>query len=1100
MLNKKMVSLFVVCFCCVVVLFSPMVFSVYQGSSEGGGVSNVGGGNIRSDGEYIFMTMEDGVLPTPYSYKGLTLTLNDSSMMEGKNCIYAKANSLTGPAVEHRTNTPIQPKNFSLKFRPEKLEVDDWYNIVLFVSSVSTTGTELIFADNKTIYTVHGNWVTETNSFRYFTGLRWTENTTYTITYSNIHYEIDNYYFDLTVSNSTTSQTLDKVYFEFNLGRKGKPQPIYGFGIQGTHEVSESSWFYDDWTVGTQAEVCTDVVLKVNETQATVSGAIDNDGSPLQNQSQSNHTVTILYDTRPYNVSYVYHFNDYNTNYANAANIIDGDDETLNYAFNPPRTWMLNNHTGNTTNTMTGNISKIEIRAKMQIPIGNTNYSFYVTPTHNYTINGTKYHVLNPYYPGADEKLYYYPDWMDITNDINSSHPDWNDVKKITCWLVFDKYASVGFINGGVGTVELRVTVNRSLDYRYNTTTVVAGNTGDTIQQTLTGLTPGQIYFYRTMINTSYTNSSSYSYGDEHYFLTKSYNCTNPTATPITETLINLSWTNGIGANTTVLVSNSEHYPTTPYDGTELYNDTGTYYHHTLTPGTPSYIRAWSYNNWTVNPLLWHYSDNYSEFDFSLIGFNCFDQETGSPVNFDIHVTNQNGSFIYNNDGDECSNTHWTNVSNIEPGDALTIIFSNSSYRSSVLTKSIYPNTVYNFSMWLIPIDSDPPVGDPCEIRSYIDSRVVTNPAVDLVIPLTHTLYSLIQVEIYNQSLYGTYGGWLFITQDSYTATTSNVTIDSSVLDTNTTMARVTYYYEDCTGTASYLYVFTVLGELYEYGASPPVPDAYVEVKRYMNTTEQYETIWSGYTDAVGQCTLYLVSHVSYKVFISKTNYTSTVTDIIADPQNRQHTFRIYYIVPGVDPSTSFHQTITFTGEHTTNTTMLITYHDKNSGTINTRILTYEVYQGSRSLISNDYRSGSHSFTLNLSVNTSRTHLIVLYFNNTQDLDVSSPYSITVYPRGIQGIYDLDKIIEDVIGPAPTGLGGWATIFSIVIAVTLLALFGPFHAGLGIIGAGVGLGLTQTLYGLFLVNTFNPLLGGLSVVIVITGILYIMMKGGEDQI
>jgi len=55
--------------------------------------------------------------------------------------------------------------------------------------------------------------------------------------------------------------------------------------------------------------------------------------------------------------------------------------------------------------------------------------------------------------------------------------------------------------------------------YPHNQT--VSGNFTGENTGGLKGLTPGKLYFYRAYGATNYTNASSYSWGDEKYFLTK---------------------------------------------------------------------------------------------------------------------------------------------------------------------------------------------------------------------------------------------------------------------------------------------------------------------------------------------------------------------------------------------------------------------------------------------------------------------------------------------------------------------------------------------------------------------------------------------------
>ena len=83
------------------------------------------------------------------------------------------------------------------------------------------------------------------------------------------------------------------------------------------------------------------------------------------------------------------------------------------------------------------------------------------------------------------------------------------------------------------------------------------------------------------------------------------------------------------------------------------------------------------------------------------------------------------------------------------------------------------------------------------------------------------------------------------------------------------------------------LYLITVVDE---YDLS--IEGAKVDFRRYFEDVG-FENISILYTDAIGQCNLYLIPNVLYKVFISKDGYTTEVSDWIPDPIIHTHTFRL---------------------------------------------------------------------------------------------------------------------------------------------------------------------------------------------------------------
>ena len=119
---------------------------------------------------------------------------------------------------------------------------------------------------------------------------------------------------------------------------------------------------------------------------------------------------------------------------------------------------------------------------------------------------------------------------------------------------------------------------------------------GSASSTTNTGLSSGQIYYYRAWAysTTSLLYSTGYAEDSEY---------TNPgdpsslTATPYGQTTLNLSWVKGIGGDKTMLRRSTGAYPSSPSVGTQVYLGTGTTASDTgLTSGTMYYYRAWAYD------------------------------------------------------------------------------------------------------------------------------------------------------------------------------------------------------------------------------------------------------------------------------------------------------------------------------------------------------------------------------------------------------------------------------------------------------------------------------------------------------------------------
>jgi len=99
------------------------------------------------------------------------------------------------------------------------------------------------------------------------------------------------------------------------------------------------------------------------------------------------------------------------------------------------------------------------------------------------------------------------------------------------------------------------------------------------------------------------------------------------------------------------------------------------------------------------------------------------------------------------------------------------------------------------------------------------------------------------------------YGHWYTIANDKYELNNNIVTIDSSMLDSNTMLVEVTYY---CPESLSTQYLMQVYGEQSEYGHNPPISQAKIEIQRYLPYEDSFVTISSVLTDADGQADIFL--------------------------------------------------------------------------------------------------------------------------------------------------------------------------------------------------------------------------------------------------
>jgi hypothetical protein len=123
---------------------------------------------------------------------------------------------------------------------------------------------------------------------------------------------------------------------------------------------------------------------------------------------------------------------------------------------------------------------------------------------------------------------------------------------------------------------------------------------------TTTGLTPGELYYYRAFANDT---TSGIAYGDVKYFQTVPNTPYGFSSSSVNGTAIYYSWARGDGATNTIIKYADGAYPATYVDGSLAYNGTGTSSTTGgLTVGHTYYFRAWSWSSESGNTT---YSTDY---------------------------------------------------------------------------------------------------------------------------------------------------------------------------------------------------------------------------------------------------------------------------------------------------------------------------------------------------------------------------------------------------------------------------------------------------------------------------------------------------------
>ena len=295
---------------------------------------------------------------------------------------------------------------------------------------------------------------------------------------------------------------------------------------------------------------------------------------------------------------------------------------------------------------------------------------------------------------------------------------------------------------------------------------------------------------------------------------------------------LNITWSRGLYSDRELVVKKTTGYPTSPIDGTQLQFGTDLYYEETNV-FTGAYYTVWSYNDTNGT-----YSLTGLNIPWGALGINCVNESNpAQQIHYDIEITNQNATSVYA--ATDLYGVTYIDYNSIPYGDNTIFVVRNGSglYYQRVYYHDLEINTFRNFTFYLPPKEStstDPnPTPSEAELRQFTDAVTVTNPAVNVTIPLTyliedvigvyvynnvyqlrqytdsasvtnpavnvsieftHSVESIIGVYVYNSSIYG---GWVLIASDLYSVNDTHVEVDSDAFDDNSTSVRVDYYYQE---------------------------------------------------------------------------------------------------------------------------------------------------------------------------------------------------------------------------------------------------------------------------------------------------------------
>ena len=644
--------------------------------------------------------------------------------------------------------------------------------------------------------------------------------------------------------------------------------------------------------------------------------------------------------------------------------------------------------------------------------------------------------------------------------------------------------------NASTGVEETNATLNGYVSedngtgctvfFQYGTTTVYGTNTssqypkytGDSFSANVSGLNPGTLYHYRAFIN-----NTNFSFnGTDMTFTTKPDPPTNTTIVSF-ENTINLSWTTGNGSSKTYIERNTTGVTSwSRGSGTNIYNGTNNYFNDTtLVNGTKYYYQLWSYtdtnfsdDNVSVNNITYPViptnvvGTGYGSYlNITWIKGNGADttlirKETSSyPDSVTDGTLCQNNSLSYYNlsIGDNDYFSFWSYNS------TLNIYSSRVTFLYGGLIINVFDaNTTLNVTNWNVTISN--------EAGSSVYSRTDCNNT--LTIDITDCPQGLVSV---------------IVSHMNYSSSVNYITIY------NGNWYSLNVYL--ISNNISNLYYLQVLDDnLY------PVGNAEIVVKGYINSTNEYETFSTLVTDGYGYASCVLQANKNYKVVISKSGFTTSNFDWYTDPVYYGIAYpKIFRITHNftVNETYGFWDVITFNATMYTNQTILVCFVDSKTNTTDTSFYTYDVYNYSSILkATNISSSDSFSFWV-MDINDTRMHQITLYLNHTNLGFVVM--TISVSPVNITTDFNTTNIESKISGVFGSFSLGYVNFFLIFIpAIVILILPGPGHIGIGVIGAGLWIGVVSQ----FLSVPSNVIL--IVPLIIAMGVLLIIVKEGRNKL
>jgi hypothetical protein len=287
----------------------------------------------------------------------------------------------------------------------------------------------------------------------------------------------------------------------------------------------------------------------------------------------------------------------------------------------------------------------------------------------------------------------------------------------------------------------------------------------------------------------------------------------------------------------------------------------------------------------------------------------------------------------------------------------------------------------------------------------------------------------------------------------------------------------------------SYYYLITVINE-----AGQTIEGVYLDVSTYINTTDSFETVSSGYTDGNGQFTAYLMPNHFYKINSSKDGYQWSITDYVPSPSVYTFTIKLYFDTTTPTTTYLWPEQHTFTGSLDNTTGILtMTYDDFLSQTEDWTMYVWRINPNGTDTLIQTYIGTNDSFTLNLAVNTTYDYHVLIWVNHTtfgRVFDEWTTYGYHYHPTGKAAKFNLLMTLNFGFNPF-----GWSNTVGLFIVLGILFSFGRRETYLSAILLGVLLLFLDIYIGF--PTVWNALASGVfPVLIIFIGVLMMIRDRG----